>query len=162
MILKPKVTVFISVQTAFLGKYLITVHNTAMSMSKPSPIWLQQCVFHPMTSFQNKGSVIISHLVINPYRDGRSSEGQAQQHQQGNDLMVGVDIGQAQAAVMAVEARLHRLKYIRPLQEVQADHRRHQDWQLSMDTTRETKVRGDIRVINSGGRRKFDRLPMNT
>ena len=29
------------------------------------------------------------------YRDGRSGEGQAQQHQQGDDLMVGVDVGQA-------------------------------------------------------------------
>lgn len=78
--------------------------------------------------------------VINPYRDGRSSEGQAEQHQQGNDLMVGVDVGQAQAAIVAVKARLHRFEHVRPLQEVQADHRRYQDWQLLMDITRESKV----------------------
>lgn len=67
------------------------------------------------------------------YRDGRSSEGQAEEHQKGNDFMVGVDVGQTQAAVMAVEARLYWFKYVRPLQEVEADHRRHQDWQLTMD-----------------------------
>lgn len=76
-------------------------------------------------------------LAVNPYRDGRTGEGQAEQHQEGDDFMVGVDVGKAQAAVMAVEARLHRLEHICPLQEVQADHGRHQDRQLSTDTTRE-------------------------
>lgn len=74
---------------------------------------------------------------MDPYRDGGSGEGQAEQHQEGDDLAVGVDVGKAQAAVMAVEARLHRLEHIRPLQEVQTDHRRYQDRQLSMDTSGE-------------------------
>ncbi len=65
------------------------------------------------------------------YRDGRSGKGQAEQHQQGDNLMVGVNVGQAQASVMAVKARLHWLEHICPLQEVQTDHRWHQDWQLS-------------------------------
>lgn len=77
--------------------------------------------------------------VFNPHRDGGSGEGQAEQHQQGDDLMVGVDVGQAQAAVMAVEARLYRLEHIRPLQKVQADHRRYQDWQLSLDAKEEDR-----------------------
>ena len=78
-------------------------------------------------------------FVSNPYCDGWSSESQAEQHQKGDDLMVGIDVGEAQAAVMAVESRLHRLKHICPLQEVQTDHRRHQDWQLSTDTTEDRK-----------------------
>lgn len=54
--------------------------------------------------------------------------------------MVGVNVGQAQAAVMTIEARLHRFEHIRPLQEVQTDHRRYQDWQLLMDITGEAKA----------------------
>lgn len=46
--------------------------------------------------------------------------------------MVGVDVGQAQAAVMAGEAGLHWLEHICPLQEVETDHRGYQDWQLLM------------------------------
>lgn len=92
-----------------------------------SPIWLLDGVFH----IQNPAVRSVSVFCVNaPYCDGRASEGQAEQHQQGDDFMVGVDVGQAQAAVMAVKARLHRLEDVRPLQEVQTDHRRHQDWQL--------------------------------
>lgn len=46
--------------------------------------------------------------------------------------MVGIDVRQAQATVMAGEARLHWLEHICPLQEVQTDHRRDQDRQLLM------------------------------
>lgn len=53
--------------------------------------------------------------------------------------MVGVDVGQAQAAVMAVEARLHWLENICPLQEVETDHRRYQDRQLSTGRTGEDR-----------------------
>lgn len=77
------------------------------------------------------------------YRDGGSGEGQAEQHQQRDDLVVGVDVGKAQAAVVAVEARLRWLKHIRPLQEVQADHRGHQDRQLR-------RWRGDGRAEAGG------------
>lgn len=64
------------------------------------------------------------------YRDGGSGEGQTEQHQQGDDLVVGVNVGQTQTAVVAGEARLHRLEHVRPLQEVETDDGRHQDRQL--------------------------------
>lgn len=60
---------------------------------------------------------------LNTHSDGWSSEGQAKQHQQWDDLMVGIDVGQAQAAVVAVIPRIHRLEHIGPLQEIETDHR---------------------------------------
>lgn len=44
--------------------------------------------------------------------------------------MVGVDVRQAQAPVVAVETGLNWLENVRPLQEVEADDRRDQDGQL--------------------------------
>lgn len=73
------------------------------------------------------------------HRDGGSGKGQAEQHQQRDDLMVWIDVRQAQASVVAVKAGLHRLEDVRPLQEVEADHRRDQDRQLSTGRPREKK-----------------------
>lgn len=64
------------------------------------------------------------------HSDGRPSEGQAEQHQQRDNLMVGVDVRQAQAPVVAVKTGLYRLEDVCPLQEVEADHGRDQDGQL--------------------------------
>lgn len=64
------------------------------------------------------------------HRDGRPGEGQAEQHQQRDDLVVRVDVRQAQAPVVAVETGLNRLEDVRPLQEIEADHGRDQDGQL--------------------------------
>ena len=64
------------------------------------------------------------------YRDSRSREGQAKQHEERDHLMHGLDIGHAQAAVIAAVAGAHRLEHICQLEEVQADHWRRQDWEL--------------------------------
>lgn len=64
------------------------------------------------------------------HSDGGPGEGQAEQHQQRDDLVVGVDVRQAEAPVVAVETRLNWLENVRPLQEVKADHGRDQDGQL--------------------------------
>lgn len=66
--------------------------------------------------------------------------------------MIWVDVGQAQAPVMAVEARLHWLENICPLQEVKTDHRRYQDWQLLEDRTGEDRkemIDGISKSLNS-------------
>lgn len=55
-------------------------------------------------------------------RDGGSSEGQAEQHEQWDDFVRGLDVRQAQAPVVAREPGLGRFEDVRPLQEVQADH----------------------------------------
>lgn len=70
------------------------------------------------------------------HSDGWPSKGQAEQHQQRDDLMVGVNVRQAQAPVVAVETRLNRLEDVRPLQEVEADHGGDQDGQLWMGRER--------------------------
>lgn len=75
------------------------------------------------------------------HRDGGSGKGQAEQHQQRDDLMVGIDVRQAQASVVAVKAGLHGLEDVRPLQEVEADHRRDQDRQLSAGRGRQREKR---------------------
>lgn len=56
------------------------------------------------------------------YRDGRSREGQAKQHEEGDDLLCGLDVGHAQAAVIAAVAGAHGLEHVCQLQKVQADH----------------------------------------
>lgn len=63
-------------------------------------------------------------------RDGRSSEGQAEQHEQGDNLMSGLYVGQAEAAVVAAVPRADRLEHVCQLQKVQTHHRRHQDGEL--------------------------------
>lgn len=45
--------------------------------------------------------------------------------------MGGIDVRKTQAAVTATEAHHHRLENISPLQEVQTDSRRYEDWHLS-------------------------------
>lgn len=64
-------------------------------------------------------------------RGGGSGEGQAEQHEEGHHFPVGLHVGQAQAPVVAGVAREHGLEHVRQLQEVQTDHRRGQDGELS-------------------------------
>lgn len=52
------------------------------------------------------------------HRDGRPREGQAQQHEERDGLLRGLDVGHAEAAVIAAEPRVHGLEDIRELQEV--------------------------------------------
>lgn len=63
-------------------------------------------------------------------RDGGSSKGQAEQHEQGDNLMSGLYVGQAEAAVVAAVPRADRLEHVCQLQKVQTHHRRHQDGEL--------------------------------
>lgn len=84
------------------------------------------------------------------HRDGGSSEGQAEQHQQGDQLVRGLDVGEAQAAVAAAESHQHRLEEVAPLQEVETDHRRYQDGHLSSkEEQTEEKIR---QQDNDGGK----------
>ena len=63
-------------------------------------------------------------------RDGGSGEGQRKQHEEGDDLVGGIDVGQAQAPVVADVAGAHGLENVRQLHKVEAHHRRHQDGEL--------------------------------
>lgn len=85
------------------------------------------CAIHPesILLLKYRRDLVFQILAwyFHAHRDGRSSEGQAEQHQQGDDLVVGIDVRQTQAAVVAVKTRLHRLEHICPLKEVQAYHR---------------------------------------
>lgn len=52
----------------------------------------------------------------------RSSEGQAEQHEQGDELVACLDVRHAERAVVTAEAHLGRLEDISQLQEIQWDH----------------------------------------
>lgn len=55
--------------------------------------------------------------------DGRCSKGQAEEHEERNDLVSRFDIRQTQTAVMTAETPADRFENVRPLQEIHADHR---------------------------------------
>lgn len=64
------------------------------------------------------------------YSDGRSSKRQAEEQREGADFLSGQDVGQRQTAVIAAVPRMHWLKNIGQLKEIQADDRGGQDGEL--------------------------------
>lgn len=64
------------------------------------------------------------------HRGSRSSEGQAEQHEQGDELVACLDVRHAECAVVTAEAHLGRLEDIGQLQEIQRDHGGGHDGQL--------------------------------
>ncbi len=64
------------------------------------------------------------------HRRCRAGKGQAEQHEQGDELVSRFHIGHAQCAVMATEPKFGWLQYISQLQEVKRDHGGCHYWQL--------------------------------
>ena len=58
-------------------------------------------------------------LDAGTHRGRRGSEGQAEQHEQRDELLIGLHVGHGERAVIALETYLGRLEEVRQLQEVQ-------------------------------------------
>lgn len=68
----------------------------------------------------------------NSYRNCRSGESQAKQHEEWNCLLCGFNVWHAKTPVIAAESRVHRFEDICEFQEIQANHRWCQYRQLRM------------------------------
>lgn len=64
------------------------------------------------------------------YRRRRAGEGQAQEHQQRNELVSRLHVGHGEVAVIAAEAHDRRGQHIRQLQEVQGHQGGQDDGEL--------------------------------
>lgn len=64
------------------------------------------------------------------YRCSRTSEGQTQEHQQGNELIPRLHVGHREVTVVAAEAHNCRGQHIRQLQEVQGHQGGQDDGEL--------------------------------
>lgn len=69
-------------------------------------------------------------VCVKTDRNSRSCESEAEEHEEGNDLMCGFDIRQTQTAVVAAETPADRFENVRPLQEIHTDHRWDQERKL--------------------------------
>lgn len=90
---------------------------------------------------------------MNTHRRCRASKGQAEQHEQRDELVSRFHIGHAQCAVMATEPNFGWLQYVRQLQEVKRDHGGCHYWQLRERERKNRWVMGKVaqeRIMEGG------------